>query len=30
MTPRATWRMQFHKDFTFADAVAQVPDQPMP
>ncbi|MEG8054584.1 alpha-amylase family glycosyl hydrolase [Sphingomonas aerolata] len=25
MTPRATYRMQFHKDFTFADAEAQVP-----
>ena len=23
--PRATYRMQFHKDFTFADAEAQVP-----
>ncbi len=25
MTPRATYRMQFHKGFTFADAEAQVP-----
>ena len=25
MTPRATYRMQFHKDFTFADAEACVP-----
>ncbi|MBD8638345.1 malto-oligosyltrehalose synthase [Sphingomonas sp. CFBP 13733] len=25
MTPRATYRMQFHKNFTFADAEAQVP-----
>ncbi len=25
MTPRATYRMQFYKDFTFADAEAQVP-----
>ncbi|HWE06245.1 MAG TPA: malto-oligosyltrehalose synthase [Rhizomicrobium sp.] len=25
MTPRATYRMQFHKDFTFADATALAP-----
>lgn len=25
MTPRATYRLQFHKDFTFADAEALVP-----
>ena len=25
MTPRATYRFQFHKDFTFADAEALVP-----